>query len=52
MVDIYAALISNGDSKEEAWRHSFYVPGAMLIITAVIVYAFGVDTPQVRPLGT
>lgn len=40
------ALIARGYSPNEAWRLSFYLPGAMHIFAGLLVFFFGQDMPE------
>jgi MFS transporter, NNP family, nitrate/nitrite transporter len=49
MTDLYEALVKGGFTSEQAWRASFLLPGALLLVVAVLTLALGQDTPVVRP---
>jgi nitrate/nitrite transporter NarK len=40
------ALIARGYSPNDAWRYSFYLPGAMHIFAGLLVFFFGQDMPD------
>lgn len=47
MVEIYDGFEKRGMTPEQAWRNSFYIPGAMSMIAGFAIYFLGTDTPLV-----
>lgn len=42
---IFAAIVSFGYTKAEAWRYAMIIPGIMLLIMAFLYYRYTKDTP-------
>jgi NNP family nitrate/nitrite transporter-like MFS transporter len=42
---IFAAIVSAGFTKGEAWRYAMVIPGVMMLIVAFLYYRFTKDTP-------
>ena len=47
MVEIYDGFMKGGMDKEQAWRRSFFIPGALSMVSGVAIYLLGTDTPLV-----
>jgi len=43
---IFAAIVGFGYTKGEAWRYAMIVPGAMMLIMALIYHKYTKDTPE------
>jgi NNP family nitrate/nitrite transporter-like MFS transporter len=43
---IFAAIVSFGYTKAEAWRYAMIVPGVMMLIIAFVYFKYTKDTPE------